>query len=723
MKKVMPILIIGILVISGFGAIADFDVNDNNFVIKDLISFSQPLIKEKDQYIILNIEETNSQLINTNKPILPMHIKTYTFPIGTKILEIECNPYNIQQQYITKKISPSPKPVLIGSKIYYEDKLNSYIEDPYPNKWYEYDIGCGIDKNEQTLIVKVQTYPIQYYPSENMIKIANDFAINIKYKEEKEQPLKLKEEYKFIILTPAEYINPLNNLVDYKNNRNLSTKLITLDEIYSETYFTSIGRDNQEKIKYFIKNAIENWDTTFVLLVGGSQKFPVRETHIRANSDDSEIFVSDLYYADIYNETFQFSSWDTNENDIFGEYNWGADRHKDEIDLYPNVYLGRIACVDNEEVITSVNKIITYESMQSYSSEWFTNIVTVGGDSFPGDGNEISEGELVNDAVINIMDGFIPERIWASNGRLSGISPTGVSEISEAINEGCGFIDFSGHGNTAVWATHAHENEDIWLPTPSGNFRNSRVAELTNGEKLPIVVTGACSVGKYNRDDDCFSWSFISNPNGGGIGSFGATGLGWAYTGSWVTEGLIEGMSLNIFKAYENAITFGELWVNAITNYISPGMEGTDYKTIEEWQAFGDPSLLIGSDSLSPEKPETPKGPSTGNIKIEHTYNTTTTDPEGDEIYYLFDWGNGEFSGWIGPYPSGEKAFTTYQWSQKGDYQIRVKAKDIHGSMSEWSDSIPITMSKEKRIINQNLIDILEKIIINHSIIKTILGI
>jgi len=136
-------------------------------------------------------------------------------------------------------------------------------------------------------------------------------------------------------------------LVEHKNNRNISTKLVALEDIYAGTYFPVKGRDDPEKIKYFIKDAIEQWGITNVLLVGSSKKFPVRYTHIHVyyppNPPDDESFVSDLYYADIYDATGGFSSWDTNNNDIFAEYRWGDSNLTDDLDLYPDVAVGRLA--------------------------------------------------------------------------------------------------------------------------------------------------------------------------------------------------------------------------------------------------------------------------------------------------------------------------------------------------------------------------------------------
>jgi hypothetical protein len=683
----------GILVLGGFGAVAlpGEEMKEEKLTL----SFSQPSINEIDNCVTLEMAGSNSVLIRQDHYIIPTLIETFTFPFGTEITGVQCIPKNIHKQILTKELMVAPEPVIVGQTSFNEKSQR--IENPISiDTWYEYDVGAGINGNERCIFLKVQIFPVQYNPSENTIEWAENIEINIKYKEPEQTILSFDDEYSFIVLAPSEYSDELQELISHKIGRGILTKLVTLNEIYGGSYFPVEGKDDQEKIKYFIKNAIEIWGVTSVLLVGGSDKFPTRQTHVYVDygNGDSEIFVSDLYYADIYNETFDFSSWDSNGNDVFGEFDWGDSHLTDEVDLYPDVYLGRLACVDLNEVKTCVNKIITYETNEAFAQEWFTNLVVIGGDSFSDDGNGISEGEYVNEAVITIMDGFIPEKLWASNGALSGI-PSGKEKIIDAINDGAGFVDFSGHGNTYVYATHPYEDSRIWLPTPTGGFLNSHVAGLNNGDKLPIIVTGACSVSKFNKDDDCFSWSFISNPNGGGIGSFGATGLGWARTGKGVTQGLIEGMALNVFEAYEEEgpITFGEMWGRAITNYISSRMDGGDYKTVEEWQAFGDPTLAVEGDSQAPAKPDK----------------------------YLFDWGDGNLSGWLGPYNSGEIAEASHIWKEEGDYQIRVKAKDDHGVQSEWSDPLPISMPKNKKLINSLFFDLLERFPQFFPILRTLL--
>ena len=720
MKKTLSILIIGVLILSGLGAVAT--TGEEIKQEKMTLSFSQLSIQEKDGSITLELDGTNSILIKKDYYMVPTSLETFTFPFGTEIESIQCIPKNIHRQELTKELMISPEPVIVGTTV--SNEKNEKCENPISvNVWYDYDIGCGLKGNERCIFVKLQTYPVQYYPSDNTIEWAEGIEIDIKYKEPEQTTLSFDDDYSFIVLTPTDFSSELGALINHKISRGISTKLVTLDEIYGGTYFPVQGRDDQEKIKYFVKNAVENWNTNYVLLVGGSLKFPTRSTHVKVSSQDTEIFISDLYYADLYNHTYEFCSWDSNENDDFAEYEWGSSKETDDLDLYPDVHLGRLACIDSGEVTACVNKIITYELNEAYTQDWFTDIVVIGGDSFPGDDNAVSEGEYVNEAVIGIMDGFIPTKLWASNGKLGGLVPTGSAEITSAINKGCGFIDFSGHGNTYVYATHPHEDDSKWLPTPAKGYFNSIIENLENGNELPIVVTGACSVAKFNKDNDCFSWSFVSNPNGGGIASCGATALGYAYMGSWVTHGLVEGMALNMFEAYDDgSITFGEMWVKAINDYISSNMDGADYKTVEAWQPFGDPTLAIGEESLAPVKPDAPDGPASGAADVEHTYTASTTDSDGDKLYYLFDWGDGKFSGWVGPYNSGQTAQASHTWKEKGDYEIRVKAKDDHGVQSEWSDPLPISMPKNKQLIDLPFFDFLERFPRLFPILRNIFG-
>jgi len=672
--------------------------NKYNNIEQISISFSQPILKNEEQYITVKINEANSYLMKQGKPMLPALTQKFYFPFGTKIKNVSIKLYSIFTQKIAKDLMPTPQIFTVGEKINTNSVPIDYETELYPSTWFQYDDGCGIVDGKLSSIVDISIYPVKYYPAEKMLEYTNGTSVIIEFEPSTRQA-QLNDEYSLVVIGPSDFSSQIAPLITHKINKGVTAKFVSLTEVYGGTYFPATGRDDQEKIKYFIKNAIENWGTIYVLLLGGDSDFPTRTTHVYIESEapNPERFTSDLYYADIYNATGGFCSWDSNNNDLFAEYNWYG--QTDQVDLHPDVYIARLACTSNTQVTTCVNKIIGYETTPGYQQSWFPNLVLVGGDTSL-DSNGVNEGEYANSNVEELMNSFIPNELWVSNRKLTSLKPTGVSNIKDAIDAGCGFVDFSGHADTDDWATHPHLSLETWVPTPTppGGFSVTDIKTLSNGEKLPIVTVEACWTSKFATDANCFSWAFISNANGGAIGSFGATGLGYCYTGSSVTQHLIGKIGLDTYKAYklDKATTFGEMYADAIDNYIHAGMDKEDYKTVEEWQPFGDPSLVIAEESQPPAKPSTPSGPTDGKIGVEYTYTTMTTDPESDEIYYLFDWGDGTNSGWVGSLNNDTTASAKKIWSARAAYKIRVVAKDIHGQLSVVSDPLSVTIPRTR---------------------------
>ena len=101
---------------------------------------------------------------------------------------------------------------------------------------------------------------------------------------------------------------------------------------------------------------------------------------------------------------------------------------------------------------------------------------------------------------------------------------------------------------------------------------------------------------------------------------------------------------------------------------------------------------IICEVNIPPAKPQKPSGPTSGEPGVEYTYSTTTTDPNNQELYYQWSWGDGTTSEWLGPYEPTQNAEAQHTWSKKGNYEIKVKAKDTCNAESPWSDPLPITM-------------------------------
>ena len=121
---------------------------------------------------------------------------------------------------------------------------------------------------------------------------------------------------------------------------------------------------------------------------------------------------------------------------------------------------------------------------------------------------------------------------------------------------------------------------------------------------------------------------------------------------------------------------------------------------------------LYAIEPIENEPPEKPiiEGPLKGQPRRKYTYTAITTDSDGDNISYFFDWGDGTDSGWSEYIYSGFTISNSHSWSKSGNYTVRVKAKDIHGMEGDW-ETLTVTMPRNKIAFNSLFVQILEKLL------------
>ncbi len=92
----------------------------------------------------------------------------------------------------------------------------------------------------------------------------------------------------------------------------------------------------------------------------------------------------------------------------------------------------------------------------------------------------------------------------------------------------------------------------------------------------------------------------------------------------------------------------------------------------------------------SPLYTENITGPSYGRPGINYTFCIKAFDPEEDNLFCIWFWGDGTNSGWLGPFPSGHNICASHAWHMEGIYTIKVKLKDEYGNEIEVSHNILI---------------------------------
>lgn len=104
-------------------------------------------------------------------------------------------------------------------------------------------------------------------------------------------------------------------------------------------------------------------------------------------------------------------------------------------------------------------------------------------------------------------------------------------------------------------------------------------------------------------------------------------------------------------------------------------------------------------DNQVPEKPLI-SGPTNGNVGDTYDYYFSSVDPDGHDLYYFVDWGDGSCTNWFGPFNSGEQVKMNHSWGSEGTFIIRVKSQDILGGESDWGE-LEVTMPRN-RVFNIN---------------------
>ena len=418
------------------------------------------------------------------------------------------------------------------------------------------------------------------------------------------------DEYDMAIIAPDEFSNTIQPLIDHKNSVGIRTFLKTTEEIYEECE----GRDKAEKIKYCIYESVENFGIEYVLLIGDIHTTPIRKTEVKQIWSEIgwiQIYdiITDLYYADIYNTNGDFSSWDSNDDNIFSEYylyNLGRNPGErviiDEVDLYPDIGVGRIPCENKDELRNVVDKIITYETQDN--TDFFHNIILAGSDGFSAPGYQ---GEMITEQIAEVMTGFTPIKLYESTGNLN------PSMINKEINNGAGFFICSAHGSP--WNAH--------------NYTISSINNLDNKNKLPIAFLTGCGCGAIDYSklyhvilkiseiyleiapngqiiynfllkifnnvkninlEPCIAWELLNYEYGGSIATIAITRSGSILNNP--TDGFNGLFCFKFFESYEPGISLSNMYNKAITLFIDETWK--DYVTLQMHILLGDPSLKIG---------------------------------------------------------------------------------------------------------------------------------
>lgn len=433
--------------------------------------------------------------------------------------------------------------------------------------------------------------------------------------------------YALLILTHRkpfgeDFEAALQPLVKHKSLTGIPTILETLDDIYEDP--TLRGRDHPEIVKNAIASEAKRLGVRYVMLVGDSDRFPVRYTRTYDLGHWGHGFSpSDLYYADLFRADGSFDSWDYDDDGLFGEMqgnfpNNAQDLNQDRLDLLPDVAVGRVPVSNLQELTNYVQKVIAYE--KGGGGVWFKRALLVTGDYPSSNTTNDAIGTQLSSRSFKLNKQY-HDVVWPST-----TTAQRQAIIENALNRGVGFVSYVGHG----WgASGAGKDGGGW----GGWWDYTRIGHLSNQSRLPIVFSAACETGmfhfgygpyfakwgfKYETPVEPLKYSWAPEPTSFSPSAYdkdalaehllakgpqGAVAFIGAYTG---TQGESHALAKYFFEAYASgATTVGDAWNGALRSFVSgvinklsyPGHSwhtAARYHHIHKMLLFGDPSLRIG---------------------------------------------------------------------------------------------------------------------------------
>ena len=281
-------------------------------------------------------------------------------------------------------------------------------------------------------------------------------------------------------------------------------------------------------------------------------------------------------------------------------------------------------------------------------------------------------------AIFNnrVYIGSHDEKLYCLNavtGEVVWNKSIGTKYSSPAVVDGRVYI---GTNSAKIYCLDAETGDVIW---------NS---DMASTDSSPAVAYGKVYIGGYTHIY-CFDAY-----NGGLI---------WRY----------DTFGKNIFSS--PAVADNKVYIGQNDDYLycldaNNGSLHWKYKT--GWSIFSSPAVAygkvyVGSEDgyvyafveppSKPSDPPTINGPIKGEKLKNYDYYFSSSDPEGSDVSFYVEWGDGTHSGWTNYVPSGQEIKISHTWIFDNVYQIKAKLKDNYNVESDWA-TLEVTMSRNKAI-------------------------
>jgi len=97
------------------------------------------------------------------------------------------------------------------------------------------------------------------------------------------------------------------------------------------------------------------------------------------------------------------------------------------------------------------------------------------------------------------------------------------------------------------------------------------------------------------------------------------------------------------------------------------------------------------SQNSAPQTPAPVQGLAQGYVGKILSYTATSKDPDGDQLFFTFDWGDGATTKTL--LSASSTGAANHIWKEKGTYKVKAMATDSQGASSGWSEPFSVSIS------------------------------
>jgi hypothetical protein len=416
--------------------------------------------------------------------------------------------------------------------------------------------------------------PVQYNPADKVLRVSTSFTVEI-IDEQASSSIKsiskgqeeilekrflnysalearydpISEVGSMLVISAADYMESVEDLVDWKIRKGMETTLIDVADI----------GDTPEDILNYIQEFYDNNNLAYVLLVGDENVIPTIQTSNNNACDHCYSYV-------------------------------------DGDDHYADIFVGRFNGENAEHIRTMVDRTLEYEINPNTDVDWMSKAIGLGSNEGPGDDGEY-DYEHLNNLKIQMLDYNFTEIFECYQGSNAQASPTigepsadldggpSTQSLIDHIDNGVSFLNYTGHGGHTSLST--------------GGYDINAVDQQTNNGRYPYLVAVACCVGDFQNDfgaGPCLGDAWIrATDNSTGLPTGGIGGVFSSILQSWAPP--MEGQDEMTNILTENALyptrhTIGGVSLMGMASMID-AYEGGGIDMADTWNIFGDPSVVL----------------------------------------------------------------------------------------------------------------------------------